>query len=66
MQPYLECHHIVWLARGGDDTIENTVAMCPNCHRRMHVLDDRRKLTELAKLRWTDELARNLALVELA
>jgi 5-methylcytosine-specific restriction protein A len=43
----LECHHVVWLAEGGDDHIENTVALCPNCHRRMHVLNapaDREKL----------------------
>ena len=39
-KPYLETHHIVWLARGGADLIENTVALCPNCHKRMHVLDD--------------------------
>lgn len=36
---YLETHHIVWLARGGKDTIFNTVALCPNCHKRMHILD---------------------------
>lgn len=36
--PYLESHHIVWLSQEGEDTIENTVALCPNCHRRMHVL----------------------------
>lgn len=39
-QPYLETHHIDWLARGGEDTLENTVALCPNCHRKMHVVDD--------------------------
>jgi 5-methylcytosine-specific restriction protein A len=38
-KPFLETHHIVWLARGGEDSIENTVALCPNCHRRMHKLD---------------------------
>jgi 5-methylcytosine-specific restriction protein A len=32
-EAYLECHHIVWLAKGGEDTIGNTVALCPNCHR---------------------------------
>ncbi|WP_173912937.1 HNH endonuclease [Acinetobacter sp. Marseille-Q1618] len=37
--PYLETHHIVWLARGGEDMIFNTVALCPNCHKRMHLLD---------------------------
>jgi len=38
-EPYLETHHIVWLARGGDDSLDNTVALCPNCHRKMHILD---------------------------
>ncbi|MFC2996436.1 HNH endonuclease [Acinetobacter sichuanensis] len=37
--PYLETHHIAWLARGGEDTIFNTVALCPNCHKRIHILD---------------------------
>lgn len=39
-EPYLECHHVVWLAQGGEDTITNTVALCPNCHRKMHVVND--------------------------
>jgi 5-methylcytosine-specific restriction endonuclease McrA len=34
--PYLEVHHLVRLADGGDDTIENAVAACPNCHRQQH------------------------------
>ncbi|CAD5270293.1 MULTISPECIES: HNH endonuclease [Halomonadaceae] len=38
-EPYLECHHIKWLSKGGDDSIENTVALCPNCHRKMHALN---------------------------
>jgi len=36
---YLESHHIVWLSQGGPDTIDNTVGICPNCHRKMHVLN---------------------------
>jgi|GEM_PF-1852579 len=36
--PYLEVHHIQWLSRDGPDNIENTVALCPNCHRKMHIL----------------------------
>ncbi|CEG33231.1 HNH endonuclease [Peribacillus castrilensis] len=36
--PYLECHHIEWLSEGGLDIIENCVALCPNCHRKMHSL----------------------------
>ena len=38
--PYLECHHIDWLSKGGMDSAENCVALCPNCHRRMHILND--------------------------
>jgi predicted HNH restriction endonuclease len=34
--PYLEVHHIEPLAEGGEDVIENTVALCPNCHRKVH------------------------------
>ena len=37
--PFLEVHHIQWLSNDGDDTIDNTVALCSNCHRKMHVLD---------------------------
>lgn len=36
--PFLETHHIEWLSNGGEDTIENTVALCPNCHRKMHIV----------------------------
>lgn len=36
-EPFLECHHVVPLSDGGTDTIDNTVALCPNCHRRMHL-----------------------------
>jgi 5-methylcytosine-specific restriction protein A len=34
--PYLEVHHVVRLADGGLDTVENAVALCPNCHRQNH------------------------------
>ncbi len=34
--PYLEVHHRVPLAQGGPDTVENTQALCPNCHRQVH------------------------------
>ena len=30
---YLESHHIKWLSDGGEDSVENTVAVCPNCHK---------------------------------
>jgi 5-methylcytosine-specific restriction protein A len=34
--PYLEVHHSHLLADGGEDTIENALALCPNCHRELH------------------------------
>lgn len=37
-EPYLECHHVKLLAKGGEDIIDNAVALCPNCHRKMHSL----------------------------
>lgn len=51
-EAYLECHHVVWIARGGADEVYNAVALCPNCHRKMHVLDepdDVAKLKDIAK-----------------
>ena len=51
-EPFLETHHIKWLADGGEDSIENTVALCPNCHRKMHSLNiivDKEKLLLKAK-----------------
>ncbi|MGR6329029.1 HNH endonuclease [Sphingomonas sp. XXL09] len=34
--PYLEVHHKQHLSEGGEDTVENAIAICPNCHRREH------------------------------
>lgn len=51
--PFLETHHIIRLADGGADSIENTVALCPNCHRKMHILnldEDVRKLLSIASI----------------
>lgn len=48
-EPYLESHHIVWLSNGGADSIENTVALCPNCHRKMHIVNDPADITFLRK-----------------
>jgi len=33
---FLEVHHLLSLSLGGEDTIYNTVAVCPNCHRELH------------------------------
>ncbi|WP_240000620.1 HNH endonuclease [Photobacterium kishitanii] len=35
-EPYLEVHHIKPLSQGGQDSLDNVQAICPNCHRKMH------------------------------
>lgn len=39
-EPYLEAHHVIRLADGGQDAIDNVVAICANCHRKVHVLNN--------------------------
>ena len=48
--PYLEVHHINYLANKGSDTIDNVAALCPNCHRKMHSLELERDIDKLKKL----------------
>jgi 5-methylcytosine-specific restriction protein A len=38
-EPHLETHHVIPLANDGTDFIENVAALCPNCHRKMHILN---------------------------
>ena len=40
-EPFLEVHHVRWLAHDGPDRIDNAVALCPNCHRALHLARDR-------------------------
>ncbi len=47
--PYLEVHHIKWLSRGGKDSTDNAVALCPNCHTKMHVVDNAEDVEKLLK-----------------
>jgi len=54
-KPYLENHHVQYLADGGKDSIANCVALCPSCHAKMHVLNletDRGKLFATARERY--------------
>ncbi|MDA0313275.1 MAG: HNH endonuclease signature motif containing protein [Gemmatimonadetes bacterium] len=39
-EPFLEVHHVLPLGDGGPDTVENAVALCPNCHRKCHHAKD--------------------------
>lgn len=45
-RPFLEVHHVLRLADGGPDTIDNAIAVCPNCHRRLHHGADRADCVE--------------------
>ncbi len=47
--PFLEVHHVLRLADGGEDTTNNAAALCPNCHRELHYGAEKRELA--AKLR---------------
>lgn len=49
-KPYLEAHHLQWLSKGGTDSIENVVALCPNCHRKMHEVNDEKDIEVLKKV----------------
>lgn len=35
-EPYLHAHHIHELSEGGSDNPETVIALCPNCHYRVH------------------------------
>ena len=47
--PFLEEHHIINLANDGPDALYNTVALCPNCHRKIHILKGKKDILKLQK-----------------
>jgi 5-methylcytosine-specific restriction enzyme A len=47
--PYLEAHYIQWQSQSGTDTINNTAALCENCHRKMYVLNLEADLAKLKR-----------------
>jgi len=46
-EPYIEIHHIIPLSEGGKDSIDNTVALCPNCHRAIHYSENREGMKQI-------------------
>ena len=46
-EPFLEVHHLILLADGGPDTVDNAVALCPNCHRQLHYGMGKKKLRDV-------------------
>ena len=43
-KPYVEVHHLIMMAEGGPDTLENMVCLCPNHHRELHYGKNKKKL----------------------
>ncbi|MBN8033027.1 HNH endonuclease [Vibrio vulnificus] len=43
---YLEVHHVIPLSKQGSDTVSNTVALCPNCHRMLHFGDNAEEMMD--------------------
>lgn len=56
-KPYLEVHHVIPLSKGGPDTPENCVALCPNCHKSLHHAEDKEKrtVTLYTKCNWLEK-----------
>lgn len=57
-EPFLHAHHIEYLSRGGKDILENCVAVCPNCHAKIHNLEQEEDVLKLQQAvidRLTDE-----------
>jgi 5-methylcytosine-specific restriction endonuclease McrA len=44
--PYLHAHHVHELSEGGSDTPETVIALCPNCHYRVHHGEDGKKYNQ--------------------
>ncbi|MFC4990555.1 HNH endonuclease [Saliphagus infecundisoli] len=45
-EPFLEVHHLYRRSDGGPDHPDNVVALCPNCHRRVHHGDNGDKFNQ--------------------
>lgn len=57
--PYLEVHHVITLSDKGPDAITNTVALCPNCHRKIHLAATKEDRDLLVKIILNDLLDEN-------
>ncbi|GBG96290.1 HNH endonuclease [Lactococcus termiticola] len=48
-RPFLHSHHIEYLSNGGPDILDNCIAVCPNCHAKIHQLEDPKDKEKLLK-----------------
>ncbi|MHA8138309.1 HNH endonuclease [Lactobacillaceae bacterium Scapto_B20] len=49
-EPYLEVYYLTPLANGGVDELTNAVALCPNCHQKMKLLNEQKDLVKLKRI----------------
>lgn len=65
-RPFLEVHHLVPMEKQDEfevslDVPENVIALCPNCHRKVHFASEKEKepmLSEMFNLRYSKLIAR--------
>jgi 5-methylcytosine-specific restriction protein A len=43
---FLEVHHLRLLAENGSDTTQNAIALCANCHRKLHYAKNKEEMRE--------------------
>lgn len=48
--PYLKSHHIIRLSEGGADELSNAVALFPNYHKKMHIVNEDEDVRKTGKL----------------
>lgn len=48
--PYLESHHVIKISDNGPDVVYNAVALCPNCHKKLHILEDPEDIKKLSNI----------------
>lgn len=48
-KPYLEAHFVRFLSEGGSPTLDNVVALCPNCHKKIHILHSKKDIEQLQR-----------------
>lgn len=53
--PYLEVHHLNRLSDDGADTPEGVAAICPNCHRNIHIGENGNSVNDQLKLKIADK-----------
>lgn len=52
--PYLHAHHLHELSDGGSDTPDTVIALCPNCHYRVHHGEDGDEYNEALQEKMTE------------